>query len=346
MSGETILIVEDNAALRVGICEMLILEGYEVLEARHGLHAMEVLRGATPDLILSDVMMPEMNGFDLYTQVRSQPNLISIPFIFLTARTDPADFLLGRSLGVDDYLTKPVTREELLTAIRSRIMRYSQVKLTHLQQAYIASLSILANAIEARVPGVHGHIEWLVELAQILAGYLDWSERLITQLRFGTILHDIGKLNVPENILFKTGPLLQREWLEIKSHPVVGAEMVRGVSFLADVAPLIRHHHERWDGTGYPDGLSAEAIPPGARILAVIDAFDAMVIPHHYAPPNTLEDAYNEILRCSGTQFDPQIVACFSKAWEAGRIQALVKNLPISEIATIHQPPPTDVTRE
>ncbi len=325
MSGETILIVEDNDSLRMGIFEMLSGEGYQVVEARNGVEAVERLKKVTPELILSDVMMPEMDGFDFYAAVRARSDLISVPFIFLTARSDPSDFMKGRLLGVDDYLAKPVTKEELVTAIRSRLSRYSQVKIAQIQRAYQASLTMLANAIESRAHGTTGHIERILSFALLLAEYLGWNERAISQLRFGAILHDLGKLNVPENILFKVGPLLEEEWDEIRRHPITGAEMVRGIPFLSEVAPLIRGHHERWDGKGYPDRLSGTSIPAGARILAVVDAFDEMTSERFYAPRLSMEDAYQEILSQAGTQFDPGIVEAFKMAWLSGKIHKLFK---------------------
>jgi len=321
MSGETILVVEDNDSLREGISEMLSIEGFHVIKACNGMEAVESLRHTTPDLILSDVMMPGMDGFDFYTSVRSQSSLVSVPFIFLTARTDPADFFKSRMLGADDYLAKPVSRDELVTSIRSRLVRYSQVKLAQIQQAYQASLSMLADAIEARGPITSGHIERSAELALILGHYLNLNERALHQLRFGAILHDIGKLHISEEILFKVEPLTEEDWVEIKRHPVAGAEMVRGIPYLADVAPIIRHHHERWDGQGYPDGLAGLEIPLGARIIAVVDSFDAMVSERSYAPACTHRQAFEELVRLSGSKYDPKVIQVLEKAWMDGKIQ-------------------------
>ncbi len=320
MSGETILVVEDNNSLRDGIAEMLSIEGFSVIKACNGAEAVESLRHTTPDLILSDVMMPEMDGFDFYTTVRSQSDLVSVPFIFLTARTDPADFFKSRQLGVDDYLAKPVSREELVTSIRSRLSRYSQVKLAQIQKAYQASLTILAGAIESRGPTTSGHIERLTETAFLLGKYLNLNERTLNQLRFGAILHDIGKLHISEEILFKTEPLTDEEWTEIKRHPDAGAEMVRGILYLSEVAPIIRHHHERWDGKGYPDGLVRLETPVCARILAVVDSMDAMVSVRSYAPACTLSQAYEDVLLLSGSKYDPKVIEALKKAWKDGKI--------------------------
>lgn len=323
MTGEMILVVEDNESLREGISEMLSLEGFQIVRAQNGLDALDTLRTVIPDLILSDVMMPGMDGFDFYSAIRSLPELISTPFIFLTARTDPADFMKGRLLGVDDYLAKPVTRDELVTAIRSRLSRFSQIRLAQVQQAYQASLTMLANAIEARGPSPFGHIERFIEATLVLASYYDWTERSLNQLRFGAILHDIGKLYVPEEILFKTEALTPEEWDLIKRHPSAGAEMVRGIPFLSEVIPLIRHHHERWDGAGYPDGLAGSEIPIGARILAVVDSFDAMVSQRAYAKQQSIQEAYDQIISLAGSQYDPEVVQSLQKAWKTNKIQLI-----------------------
>lgn len=330
MSHETILVVEDNDSLREGICEMLGLEGYEVIEARNGMEAVSLLQRHIPELILSDVMMPEMDGFDFYSEVRARSDLVSVPFIFLTARTDPADFMIGRRLGADDYLAKPVTREELITVIRSRLSRYSQVRFAQVQQAYQASLTVLADAIEARGAVAQGHVARMTELALLLADYLGWNERALNQLRFGTILHDIGKLHISDGTLLKSEPLNDEEWEMIRQHPVAGAEMVRGIPFLSEVASIIRYHHEAWDGSGYPDGLAENTIPAGARILAVVDSFDAMVSERTYARQFTLQEAHDEIVRLSKSRYDPEVVQMFEQAWKLEKVQQIYSEPPLS----------------
>jgi len=323
MTRETILVVEDNDSLREGICEMLSLEGYAVIYACNGAEAIALLQRHTPDLILSDVTMPQMDGFDLYSTVRARSDMISVPFIFLTARTDPSDFMTGRRLGADDYLAKPVTREELIAVIRSRLSRYSQIKIAQIQQAYQTSLTILANAIEAHGAVMQGHVARMTDLALLLADALGWNERATNQLRFGAILHDIGKLHVPDETLLKPGPLDNAEWELVRQHPVIGAEMVRGITFLSEVAPIIRYHHEAWDGSGYPDGISETTIPAGARILALVDSFDAMVSERVYALRFSLPQAYDEILKLGRARYDPEMVAAFTDAWRAGRVQQI-----------------------
>jgi len=320
MNNETILIVEDNDSLRIGIFEMLTIEGFKVLAARNGVEAIRVLETCVPELILSDVIMPEMDGFNFYHQVRARPEFITIPFLFLTARTDPEGSLEGRKLGADDYLTKPITRDELVSTIRSRLHRSRQIKLAQVEQAYVASLTLLAGAIEARTQISNRHIEHLTEISLLLANEMGWSERSRVALKFASILHDIGKLHISDRILRKEKKLTPKEWTEIRRHPLTGVEMIRGIPFLAEAAPIIHHHHERWDGQGYPDGLAGIEIPPGARILALVDSLDAMVSPRVYARQQSLPEAFAELQSLAGIQYDPDIVEALNKIWHENKL--------------------------
>jgi putative nucleotidyltransferase with HDIG domain len=321
---ETLLIVEDNPVLREGLQEMLELEGFYVMTASNGREALEKMAAQSPDLILSDIAMPEMDGYAFFRAVRNNPEWISIPFLFLTARGEKHDILAGKDLGADDYLVKPLTREELLTAVRARLGRSQQLRVAQLQQAYETSLTVLANAIEVRDHYTRGHVERVMAYAFAIAEQLDWRVQQMEQLRFGAILHDIGKIQISEAILRKRDRLTPEEWNEIRRHPISGADMVRDIPYLAPAIPIIRYHHERWDGTGYPDGLVGDAIPIGARIVSVADAFDAMTTERPYSPARPPQEAYEEILSRSGTQYDPAVVAAFQRAWEAWRIQTIL----------------------
>jgi putative two-component system response regulator len=328
---ETLLIVEDNQVLREGLREMLTFEGYSVLTAANGREAltqMEQINSIAPsaglDLILSDITMPEMDGFAFFKTIRSRVEWVTIPFIFLTARGEKEDVLAGKNLGAEDYLVKPLTREELVAAVRGRLVRSRQIRMAQLQQAYEASLTALANAIDVRDEYTRHHVERVTAYAQILAENMGWNENRLEQLRFGTILHDIGKIFIRDITLNKIPPLTQEEWEEIKRHPLDGAEMLKDIPYLASAVPVVRYHHEHWNGRGYPDKLAGESIPVEARIVAVADALDAMTTARSYRPMFTLQEAYQEILNCSGSQFDPQVVAAFEKAWEQEQIQTII----------------------
>ncbi len=327
MDKETLLIVEDNLILRKGLQEVLEFEGFRVYTAAHGLDALEQMGSIAPDLILSDIAMPVMDGFDFFRRVRARPEWVTIPFIFLTAHGERADILTGRDLGAEDYLVKPITREELLTAIRSRLARSRQLQMAQLQQAYRASLTMMANAIEVRNEYTRRHVERVTSYALLLAENLGWQGRRLEHLRFGAILHDIGKIFIRESILTKKEPLNEEEWDEIKQHPANGAGLIREIPYLAPAIPVVRHHHERWDGQGYPDRLAGEAIPLEARLVAVADGFDAMTTSRPYHPTYPLERAQAEILECSGTQYDPLVVSVFQNVWENGQILLIASEL-------------------
>jgi putative two-component system response regulator len=317
MADETILIVEDNDILRDGYQFLLETEGYRVIPARHGKEALQQMQYATPDLILSDISMPEMDGYSFYEAVRARSDLAAIPFIFLTALGERDVVFASKRLGVEDHLIKPVDRQELVTTVRSRLERSQQLMLAELQQAYEASLIMLANAIELRDRYTRGHVERVMNYALRVAQRLGWPDSEVSALRFGAILHDIGKIYIRESILSKAGSLTQSEWDEMKLHTVIGAELLKGIPYLTEAIPVIRSHHERWDGLGYPDGLSGDAIPSGARIVAVVDCFDAMTTDRIYHAASSPEEARDEIRKGSGIRYDPTVVDVFL-ALEAG----------------------------
>lgn len=311
MAEETILIVEDNDILRDGYQFLLEAEGYRVIPARHGKEALQQMQHAIPDLILSDISMPEMDGYSFYDAVRARADLAAIPFIFLTALGERDVIFASKKLGVEDHLIKPVDRQELVTTVRSRLERSQQLMLAELQQAYEASLIMLANAIELRDRYTRGHVERVMTYAMRMAERFEWQEPELNALRFGAILHDIGKIYIRESILSKAGPLTPEEWAEMKQHTVIGAELLKGIPYLAGAIPVVRSHHERWDGLGYPDGLSGEAIPMGARIVAVVDCFDAMTTDRIYHAASSPDEAIDEIREGAGTRYDPAVVEVF-----------------------------------
>jgi response regulator RpfG family c-di-GMP phosphodiesterase len=240
---------------------------------------------------------------------------VSIPFIFLTARKGRDEVFEGKKLGAEDYLVKPVTKRELMTTISSRLTRSQELLLAQLQQAYESTLIMLANAIELRDHYTRGHVERVRDYTLGIAKKMGLTDNRLSQLQYGSILHDIGKIHILESVLSKPGPLDGTEWDEMKKHPIVGMEMVKNIPFLAPAIPIILHHHERWDGLGYPYGLAGEEIPLVARIVAVADSLDAMVTSRTYRVALTPDEAHDEISRCSGTHFDPAVVSAFQSVW-------------------------------
>lgn len=320
----TLLVVEDDPAMLVALRDILQASGYRVLIAPNGQAALKVLESEKPALILSDISMPVMDGYGLFEAVRKQPGFATIPFVFLTARGTREDIFAGKSLGADDYITKPVTSQELLAAVQARLQRTDELLLAQLREAYKASLRTLANAIEARDRYTGDHVERVNAYAQTLATELGWDEERRDALEFGAILHDIGKIAVREAILKKPGRLTEEEWAEMRQHTEVGSRMIQGIPYLAPAIAAVMYHHERWDGSGYPSGLRGEEIPEVARLLSVADAFDAMTDQRPYHPPMPADDAFSELHAQSGRQFDPQMVQVFTRCWQRGEIHQIL----------------------
>ncbi len=320
-----LLVVEDDPAMLIAFKDVLEGGGYEVLTASNGEAALDLLDLEQPALILSDISMPIMDGYKLLEALRQHPGKSTIPFIFLTAKGTREDTFYGRSQGVDDYITKPVTTKELLSAVKARLDRSAELKLGQLKAAYKDSLFVLANAIEMRDAYTHAHMYRLGRYARALAKEMAWDEDDLERLEFGAILHDIGKIYISDSVLTKTGKLNKEEWVEMRKHPEVGARMIRDIPYLAPAVPLVRHHHERWDGDGYPDGLSGEEIPLGARLLAVADAFDAMTSDRSYRKALSPENAFTEIIEGAGKQFDPIVVEALQRCWHAGMLKEIIQ---------------------
>jgi putative two-component system response regulator len=319
---QTILVVEDDPAMLIALRDILESAGYIIHTAANGQEALNILNHSKPELILSDIAMPVMDGFDLLEAVRERPTGATIPFIFLTARGTREDIFTGKSLGVDDYITKPVTSKELLSAVRARLQRADEYAMIAQLLAAKDSLRVLANAIENK----RYHVERVNDYAQAIAQQLGWDDKHRDALEFGAILHDIGQVRIPETILLKAGPLTEEEWVEMRKHPEEGARMIEGIPYLAPAIPIVLHHHEHWDGTGYPHGLKGLEIPIEARVLAVADTFDAMTSDRTYRKALHPNIAYEEIKHQADYQFDPRIVEAFLKCWNRGEYQEIISS--------------------
>ena len=328
MPNEIVLVVEDNDVMRTGLQIILEADGYKVLTAAHGLQAIEVMEKNYPDLILSDIAMPEMDGFEFFDVVRTHMEWVGIPFIFLTARGERDDIFMGKRVGVEDYLVKPVLRQELLATVRSRLLRSQEVYLAQLEQSYRAALVMLANAIEQRDHYSPSHVERVAAYASLISDHLESEQVQMNALKFGSMLHDIGKILIQDEILQNPEPLAQSDVYEVHRHAEIGARLIENIPYLETVIPVIRHHHERWDGTGYPDGLAGQAIPIEARIVAVADSLDAMITERVYRPALDRETAYQQIVAGSGSLYDPQVVRAFQAAWN--QIEQVILHGPYS----------------
>ncbi|MEA2008036.1 MAG: response regulator [Chloroflexota bacterium] len=327
MKRKMLLLVEDNLVLRGALKEILSMEGFSVFAASNGLEALSIMEVVLPDLIISDISMPQMNGEEFFKAVRNRSEWIAIPFIFLTAHGDEEAILTGRSLGAEDYLVKPINQDELMATVNARLKRAQELQIVQLQEAYESSLMMLTNAIESRDRYTRGHVERVRDYSLMIGEELGWEKTQLQDLRFGAILHDIGKIYVGESILRKEIPLNSQDWEIIQNHPLVGVDMLKGIPYLAPAIPVVRSHHERWDGSGYPDGLKGEEIPLLARVVAVADVFDAITSDRVYQKARSLKVAYQEILDQSGLLFDTAIVEAFKTLWKKGEIQKIVEML-------------------
>ena len=283
-----ILVVEDEAAIRLNVTLMLKGEGYEVDSAENGRHGVEHAQRSAPDLIVSDVMMPELDGFGMLEALRADSRFADTPFIFLTALNDRTSKRRGMNLGADDFLNKPVDPQELFARVKS-LLKLKQFT-DDLENAETVLFS-LALGVEARDPYTEGHCSRLADYASSLGRAMRLSEEDVIALRRGGVLHDIGKIAVPDAILRKPGPLNAEETRVLRRHPVVGEQICHPLRTLHRVLPIIRHHHEHWNGHGYPDGLAGESIPLLARVLQVADAYDALTTDRPYKPAWSHDEA-------------------------------------------------------
>jgi putative two-component system response regulator len=306
-----ILVAEDNVDIMEVMRDVLETEGYRVTCAPNGRDALRAFEHETPDLIVSDVMMPHLDGFGLLKAVRAHPSGAAVPFLFLSARTENAATSQARVLGADDYLFKPFDADDLSLAVAAKLARRRAVERFDTRAAHLQTVLMLANTIEARDRSTRGHVERVQRYALALARALNWDEEALAVLEFGALLHDIGKVLVPRAILNKPDRLNPDEWEVLRHHPEEGAHMLAGVDHLRGAIPYVLFHHEHWDGSGYPHGRAGTGIPVEGRLLAVVDAYDAMTSTRPYRQPLSRTEACDEIRRQAGRQFDPDFAAAF-----------------------------------
>ncbi len=304
-----VLVVDDEELNRKLLRELLTSRGFRVEEAADGEEALRKVQQISPDLLLLDVMMPRVNGLRACRELKQDPRTQLIPVVLLTALSAVDDRIAGIEAGADDFLTKPFHQAELLARVRS-LVRMKQ--LTDQLERTENILFTMAAAVEAKDPYTEGHLRRLEAYAAQTSVAFGLSGHLATVVRYGALLHDIGKIGVPDAILHKPGSLTSKEFEIVKQHPAFGERICRPLRFGAEVGPIVRSHHERWDGAGYPDGLAGDAIPLGGRIVAIADAFDAMTTdrPYHRAIP--VASAIDELRQGAGAQWDPHLVECFA----------------------------------
>ncbi|MFN4033097.1 MAG: HD domain-containing phosphohydrolase [Fimbriimonadales bacterium] len=310
-----VLIVDDDTLVRETLRFVLEDGGYRVYAASSGAEALQLLQQKPVDIVLSDIFMPGMNGFDLLRQIREHAP--DTPVILITGYGNIEMAREALKQGASDFITKPYNIHEIPIMIERNMTRHSilssQARAYEdaVQQSYRATLDALLAALDTRDTETEGHSERVAAYTMAMARRLNLSPSELSDIERGALLHDIGKIGVPDSILYKPEPLTPEEWEIMRQHPVIGYRMCMKVDALRPAAPIVLHHHERWDGQGYPYGLAGEAIPLGARIFAIADTLDAMTSDRPYRQAQSFAEAREEIVRCSGTQFDPEMVKLF-----------------------------------
>lgn len=288
MANKTVLVVDDNAQNVELLTALMRAEGYEVVAAADGLEALAHVTASPPDLILLDIMMPKLDGYAVCRRLKQEAPTRLIPIVLLTALGAEEARIQGIEAGADDFITKPFSRTELKARVRSllRLKAFTD-ELEHAE----AMLLALGRTVEAKDPYTQGHCERLAAYSVALGRKLGLPPEELTALDRGGTLHDLGKIGIPDAILLKSSGLSEAERAIMREHPVIGERICLSLRSLQRVLPIIRHHHERWDGSGYPDGLAGEAIPLTARILQVVDIFDALRTARPYKPAWSLHTA-------------------------------------------------------
>ncbi len=311
-----ILVVDDEAELRELLVEQLRALGYtDVSTAASAEEALERVGRRTPDLILTDINMPGMNGIELCARLKTDVTLALTPVILLTAVSDREARVAGVAAGADDFFAKPFDLVELGTRVGVLLRVKALVDQLERAESVITTLGL---TIEARDPYTGGHCERLARYAVELGRALHVDEPSLRALRLGGYLHDLGEIAVADGILLKPGPLDPLERAAMQRHPLAGEGLIQGLRTLDAVRPIVRHHHERWNGSGYPDGLTGAAIPLGARIMAVVDVYDALRTRRSYKAPMPHRDAVAILLKEAGAGFwDQRIVTAFVSVCES-----------------------------
>ena len=350
---QKILVVDDEILNRKLIEAMLKPQGYEVFTAVDGEDCLLKVAENPPDLILMDIMMPNMNGFEVVTKLKAQEQMALIPIVMVTALQDVNDRVKALEVGADDFLTKPVDRMELRARVRSllkvkayndHMVNYRQelerevakqtqeLKAAHsrLRDASLETIFRLARAAEYKDEDTGNHIISMSRISAFIAEKMGLNSVVVERILYASPMHDIGKIGIPDRILTKNGPLDNEEWSVMKRHSDFGGQILEGssIGFLRLGEVIALTHHEKWDGSGYPHGLAGKKIPLAGRIVALADVFDALMSKRPYKQPLSIAQTVEIIQAGRGTHFDPAVVDVFLanidgvfKLWEAAQLE-------------------------
>jgi response regulator RpfG family c-di-GMP phosphodiesterase len=327
-----VLIVDDDWQVREVLHEIFFSAGYTCQLAGDGREGLEAFRATLPPLTVTDLKMPVMDGIALLQAIREADTDAAV--IVLTGAADVKTAIESLKLGAHDFIMKPVNVDELLIAAERALERRSLLverreyqavlerrvdeatenleKAYHqLQHTYQQTLEALGAALDSRDVGTESHSRRVHGYSLALAREHGMPEDQLTHHAHGVLLHDIGKIGIPDAILLKPGTLTPDEWKVMRTHPEIGKRLIEKIPFLHGAIPVVWCHHEKWDGAGYPRGLAGETIPLNARIFSVVDAFDAMTFDRPYSKAIPFDAAIAEIKRCAGAHFDPRVVESF-----------------------------------
>jgi putative two-component system response regulator len=309
MHTPAILVVDDNLDTLLLLRELLSSRGYEVVTATDADEAKEVVHSQRPDLVLLDVVMPGKSGYELCRELKDDPFTRLVPVVMITGLSDRDDRVRGIEAGADDFLSKPLYPEELFARVRSLLkLKEFTDELENAEAVLVA----LALGVESRDPYTGNHCERLAEYAADLGRYLGLDADNVITLKRGGYLHDLGKVSIPDEILKKGTGLTSAEWEIMKQHPVIGESICRPLQSFRSVLPIIRHHHEQWNGHGYPDQLAGEDIPLVARVLQVADVYDALRTARPYKKALSHEEARQTMIEeARRGLWDPELVPAF-----------------------------------
>lgn len=317
-----ILVVDDEQITRMTVEALLAAENYDLHFAEDGLSGVDTAVTIQPDIILLDVMLPKADGFEVCRQIRGMTSLADVPILMISTLDDRDSRLTGLRAGADDFISKPFDGLELKTRLASlaRLNRYrrlmeqrSELDRLHseLLVAYDKTIEGWSIALDLRDKETEGHSKRVTQRTVELAAAIGFDEEALRHIWRGAMLHDVGKLGIPDSILLKPGKLDEDEWRVMRLHPVYAYEWLWKIEYLRPALHIPYCHHERWDGTGYPRGLRGTEIPLEARIFAMMDVWDAITSDRPYKKAMPEEDAREYILSSAGTHFDPRVVQAF-----------------------------------
>lgn len=310
-----VLIVEDDTSVAAVVRRLLRRDGFAVEHVTTGTDALAAVASSAPDIVLLDWMLPGLSGIDVCRQLKGDPATRLIPVVLLTGLGDRERRLLGISAGADDFLTKPFDADELRARIASLVRLKTYTDELDSADAVIRSLAL---TVEARDGATDGHCQRLAHFATMLGEALGLDSDSMAALERGGYLHDVGKIGIPDAVLLKRGPLTAEEYLVMQQHTVIGERLCGDLRSLARVRPIIRSHHERLNGSGYPDQLRGDAVPLLAQIVGIVDTFDAITSARPYRAARSTDEACEELRAdVRRGKFDEALVAEFLKALSA-----------------------------